>query len=222
MTRDIPQETTDRAVGRPPRISRDDIADAALAIGLSSVKMKAVGERLGVDHSSLYRHVKGRDDLIFVALDRAVSKLDWEQDSPDWRDFLRSMTKAVWALCDAYPGLASALRTMKTIPPSVIAGYARACRRLEEHGFAMDDAVLIIDGIMDMTVGCASRWEQLLENDGAAAETMLNSLETANDAATAPYGARMKELMSGAPKEWWQRKLNLMIEGAAALLVRNE
>ncbi|MBL3587070.1 hypothetical protein JMM61_17060 [Rhodovulum sulfidophilum] len=51
---------------------------------------------------------------------------------------------------------------------------------------------------------------------------MLNSLETADHAATAPYGARMKELMSGNPKEWWQRKLNLMIEGAAALLVRNE
>ena len=161
---------TDRTVGRPPRISREDIADAALAIGLSSVKMKAVGERLGVDHSSLYRHVKGRDELIFMALDRAVSKLDWEQDPADWRDFLRSRAMAVWALCAAYPGLASSLRAMTTIPPSVIAGYARACRRLEEHGFAMDDAVLIIDGIMDMTVGCASRWEQLLENDGAAAE----------------------------------------------------
>ncbi|MBL3587071.1 TetR/AcrR family transcriptional regulator [Rhodovulum sulfidophilum] len=101
----------------PPRISRDDIADAGLAIGLSSVKMKAVVERLGVGHSSLYRHVKGRDDLIFLARGRALSKLDCEQDSPDWRDFLRSRAKTVWALCDAYPGLASALRAMKTIPP---------------------------------------------------------------------------------------------------------
>ena len=222
MKRDSPQETTDRAAGRPPRISRDDIADAALAIGLSSVKMKAVGEKLGVDHSSLYRHVKGRDDLIFMALERALSKLDCEQDSSDWRDFLRFRANAVWALCDAYPGLASALRTMKTIPPSVFAGYARACRRLEEHGFAMDDAMLIIDVLMDMTVTSAFRREQLLENNSTAAETMTSPLESAGDAELAPYGARMKEIMTSPSKGWWERKLNLMIEGAAALLVRNE
>ncbi|WP_319517673.1 hypothetical protein [uncultured Martelella sp.] len=210
-----------RAVGRPARISRDDIAEAALAIGLNDVKMKTVGERLGVDHSSLYRHVRGRGDIIFAAIDRAVARLDWERDSPDWREYLKFRAEAVWALCSANPGLAAALQAMETIPPAVVAGYARICHRLEEHGFAREDAILVVDSIMDMTVDSASRWEQLLENDGTAADRMLNSMDTGGDGENARYGALMKELMSGDPEEWWQRKLSLLIEGAAALLVPN-
>ena len=214
-------KNTGRAVGRPARISRNEIADAALAIGLDVVKMKMVAEQLGVDHSSLYRHVKGRDDLVFAALDRAVNQLDWDSDSPDWRDFLRLRAEALWALCARYPGLASVLRAMKVIPPSVTAGYARACKRLEDHGFATDDAVLVFDSIMDMTADSASRWEQLLENEGAGAEHMLNSLEAGGEGEARRYGTRMKDLLSGDPQNWWHRKLDLLIQGAEVLRGRS-
>ena len=59
--------------GRPARISRDDVAEAALAIGLDKVTLAAIGKRLGVDHSSLYRHVSGRDDILLAAADRVIA-----------------------------------------------------------------------------------------------------------------------------------------------------
>ena len=222
MAMAVSRKSSGRAVGRPARIFRDDAADAALAIGLDVVKMKTVGERLGVNHSSLYRHFKSRDDLILLALDRAVNQLDWDSDSPDWREFLRFRAEALWELCARYPGLASVLRAMKTIPPSVTAGYARACQRLEEHGFATDDAVLVFDSIMDMTVDSASRWEQLLENDGAAAERMLDSLSSGSEGSAQRYGSRMKDLLSGDPQDWWYSKLNLLILGAESLRRRGD
>ena len=69
--------------GRPARISRNAIAEAALDIGLGNATMVAIAERLGVDHSSLYRHVKGRDDILSAAIDAAVGRVDWTPVAQD-------------------------------------------------------------------------------------------------------------------------------------------
>jgi AcrR family transcriptional regulator len=61
-------------VGRPPRISRQAIAEAALEVGLEDLTLRAVAERLGVSVPSLYHHVNGRDELLQLAAERSVSR----------------------------------------------------------------------------------------------------------------------------------------------------
>ena len=62
---------------RPARISRDQIAAAALAIadrdGLEAVSMRSVAARLGVGTMSLYNHVRNKADLERLLLDAATA-----------------------------------------------------------------------------------------------------------------------------------------------------
>ena len=52
-----------RKAGRPPRISRAMIAQAAHELGLEGLTLKAVADHLGVSVAALYHHVSGKDDL---------------------------------------------------------------------------------------------------------------------------------------------------------------
>ena len=54
-------------VGRPPRISRAMIAEAAHELGLEGLTLKAVADHLGVSIAALYHHVSGKDDLMRLA-----------------------------------------------------------------------------------------------------------------------------------------------------------
>jgi AcrR family transcriptional regulator len=61
-------------VGRPARISREAIAEAADALGLEDLTLRAVADRLGVSVASLYHHVDGKDDLLRLAAEHAAAR----------------------------------------------------------------------------------------------------------------------------------------------------
>ena len=62
-------------VGRPARVSRRLIAEAALEVGLSTLTLTSLANRLGVDHSTLYRHVASRDDIVAAHAEGTVQRL---------------------------------------------------------------------------------------------------------------------------------------------------
>jgi AcrR family transcriptional regulator len=67
-------------VGRPARISREAIAEAANEIGLSDLTLRAVADRLGVSIASLYHHVEGKDDLLRLAAEHSAARTPIPQD----------------------------------------------------------------------------------------------------------------------------------------------
>ncbi|MET0883961.1 MAG: TetR/AcrR family transcriptional regulator C-terminal domain-containing protein [Acidimicrobiales bacterium] len=67
-------------VGRPARISREAIAEAANDIGLSDLTLRAVADRLGVSIASLYHHVEGKDDLLRLAAEYSAARTSIPQD----------------------------------------------------------------------------------------------------------------------------------------------
>jgi AcrR family transcriptional regulator len=211
--------------GRPARISRDDVAEAALAIGLDQVTLAAVGKHLGVDHSSLYRHVAGRDDLLLAAADRAIATLDWERQTEDWRVYLESTAEAVWALYVRHPGLADTIRSMTVTPPAGILAFSKACRRLEGFGFTATQAVVILDSVMDMTGDSSSGWRRMTmrtESGDTLGDSIRRSWETqmALHPISTAHVALMSAVIAGDPEDWWRRKLGLILDGAAAMLAR--
>jgi AcrR family transcriptional regulator len=67
-------------VGRPPRISRQMIAEAAHEIGLDGLTLRAVADRLGVSIAALYHHVSGKDELMRLAAEHSASKVPVPRD----------------------------------------------------------------------------------------------------------------------------------------------
>src|ERR671914_947302 len=86
-------EATARRAGRKPRVSREQVLDAALAIadegGLAAVTMANVGSRLGVEAMSLYRHVGNKEEMLDALVDRVFAEIEVPVDARDWREALR-------------------------------------------------------------------------------------------------------------------------------------
>lgn len=206
--------------GRPPRISREAIAEAALALGLDSVTLTAVAAHLGVDHSSLYRHIKDRRDMLLAAADLAIGTLQWRTRTTNWRRYVEKTAEAVWSLYERYPGLAKAIRDLDETPAAGVRAFAETVSRLETMGFARPDAVLLLDSIMDMTVDAAVGWAKLHSAAGApTGETMIRSwtrVAGGHPDMESPI-ATMESVMRGPPHQWWRRKLELLLDGAAAM-----
>jgi AcrR family transcriptional regulator len=63
-------------VGRPPKVDRAMIAEAAHDVGLTGLTMKAVAEHLGVSIPALYHHVDGKDDLMRLAAEYTAGRIE--------------------------------------------------------------------------------------------------------------------------------------------------
>lgn len=99
-----------RRRGRPPRLSRDQLVDAACELGIENLTMAAVAERLGVTHQSLYGWVQDRDELIDLVSDRLIRQIEilGPADPADWRDSLRAYANSLRRLAEETPGFAAA------------------------------------------------------------------------------------------------------------------
>lgn len=69
-----PRTTTPRRRGRPPRVSRDQLVDAAITVMRAqpdeALTVARVAEQAGVSPMALYRHFKDRDELVDEVVDR--------------------------------------------------------------------------------------------------------------------------------------------------------
>jgi len=73
----LPCVSGPKRIGRPAKLSRDAICDATLELvsesGATAFTMRALGEKLGVDPTAVYRHFTDRDDLFREVGDRTLS-----------------------------------------------------------------------------------------------------------------------------------------------------
>ncbi|MFT2708591.1 TetR/AcrR family transcriptional regulator [Clavibacter zhangzhiyongii] len=155
-------------------MSRRLIAEAALEVGLSTLTLTSLAHRLGVDHSTLYRHVASREDIVLLACDTAIARMDWprvpdltadELVAPDglaWRRYLEQAVERVWDMYDRHPGLASAIHHLDTAPDQAILRFTGAIRDLTRMGFPEAEAVLVLDVVLDIAVESYVGWERVL------------------------------------------------------------
>lgn len=97
-----------------PRLSQSDYVAAAFTIaddvGLHALTLKALGERLGVDSTAVYRHFRSKDVLLLAMLDRLLDgKLDAAADHESPRTEIEHVAQVLREVLMAHPPLAVAL-----------------------------------------------------------------------------------------------------------------
>lgn len=93
-------------VGRPPRISRQMIAEAAHEVGLDGLTLRAVADHLGVSIAALYHHVSGKDDLMRLAAEYSATTVPLPRDTGQhWAVWLREWADYNRRVFLAQPGL---------------------------------------------------------------------------------------------------------------------
>lgn len=91
--------------GRPAQISRKDVVECALNLGLENVSMHALGKQLGVSATALYRHVGSKEALVDLCCDYVLGKVELPQEK-DWEAYLYTFAKNFRQALMSIPGSA--------------------------------------------------------------------------------------------------------------------
>jgi AcrR family transcriptional regulator len=142
-------------------LSRERILRAALGLadesGLEAITMRRLGDVLGFEAMSLYRHVQNKQDVIAGILDLVLE--EWETPGPDredWQAAVRSSAVSVHAALMRHPWAAGALGSHAR--PARIAYMDRLLGTLREAGFPADETYTVYH-VLDGFIFGFSQWQ---------------------------------------------------------------
>ncbi|MDX6555153.1 MAG: hypothetical protein QOD86_1348 [Miltoncostaeaceae bacterium] len=195
-------------------LSRRRIVEAALRLidarGLEACTMRALGAELGVKAMSLYRHVRGKDDLWDGVVDLLQEGLAVEGPEPGgWRGVLRGFALRFRAVAREHP---HAFPLLARRPAS---GYLAARGLAEEglgilvdSGFTPDDAAAALRAVSRWVIGFA-----LAESAGAP-EPPPEGADLAGEGYPLLAGL-LDGLAAEPPDELFLFGLDLLLDGLA-------
>jgi AcrR family transcriptional regulator len=146
-----------RGRGRPPRVSRTSIVEAAREISPELLSMQAVADRLGVDRSTINYHFDDRDELFSIV---AAATFGSEMAayvppaSDDWRDWVTGYARAVHAALLKHPETAAYVRLSFGTDAAAFAPVEGLLAKLGEAGFdalGVAQAITYISGVVHIT-----------------------------------------------------------------------
>jgi AcrR family transcriptional regulator len=141
-------------VGRPAQITRERIADAVAEIGLDRVTMKAVAERLGVSVPGLYHHVRGKDDLVRIGLERSMAQVALPEDHGQaWDEWLRDWARYTRQAMIAQPEVLGQFVNGTLDRDRMAIAIDRVMQVLAREGFTPKEALDAFRTISNCAVG---------------------------------------------------------------------
>lgn len=132
------------------------IANAAYEIGLPDLTMRAVADRLGVSSTSLYYHVRDRDDLTRLVAEYSASKLVPPQDrGQHWARWLSEWAEYTRAAFVSQPGLLEQFLNGTIELDRMLPNIDLVIAVMEREGFDPDEAMRAYALVSDVAVGTA-------------------------------------------------------------------
>lgn len=195
-------------VGRPPRISRQMIAEAAHEVGLDGLTLRAVADRLGVSIAALYHHVSGKDELLRLAAEHSAARLPLPRDRGqhwavwlyEWAAYNRDAFVSEPALLGQY--LDGAI-TAESIAERLEGVHAV----LERQGFSADEARQAYDLVSSLGLGMAVTTLRARRDADAGAAPVRAPADAAT--AAAGHGA-------GGDRDLFRSHVTTVLAGLAA------
>jgi AcrR family transcriptional regulator len=124
-------------------LSRERIIDAAVEVadreGLRAVTMRRLGQQLGVEAMSLYKHVADKDDVLAGIADRVASEFELPSRDVDWRMAIRASSIAAYAVLSRHPWAGPLLESDFDPGPARLAYLDGVVGVLHEAGFSLQD-----------------------------------------------------------------------------------
>ena len=133
-----------RRPGRQPRVSREHVLDAALAIadedGLAAVTMANVGGRLDVQAMSLYRHIGNKEQMLDGLVDRVFAEIEVPRDTDDWKAALRRRAISARQALGRHPWAIGLMESRAQPGPTTLAHHDAMLAILFDAGFSGHEA----------------------------------------------------------------------------------
>jgi TetR/AcrR family tetracycline transcriptional repressor len=141
-----------------PRVplSRTRVFEAALRIvdadGVDALTMRRLGEELGADPMSVYRHVDGKDALLDGLSDTLWAEVPGPDAGAHWSDDLRAFARSVRAVFHRHP-LAAPLMIRRFLNRSALEVSHAYLQALRVAGLADTRAAEVIRSLVSYSVG---------------------------------------------------------------------
>ena len=126
-------------------LSRERVLRAAVALadegGIGSLTMRRLGQELGVEAMSLYKHVKNKDDLLDGITDLVLGDIDVPPSGTSWKEAMRHRAISAHEILLAHPWAALQAMSRFNIGPGMTRYLDATLGRLREGGFSIDGAL---------------------------------------------------------------------------------
>ena len=168
--------STTKRVGRPAKLSRDAICQATLELvtegGSATFSMRALGDKLGVDPTAVYRHFVDRDDLLREVGDRALTPVvDGFVPTSDPRKDITTLCIRLRTTLIANPIGLQITAEGPTRRPNELQITEIILSSLDRAGLAVPEAVIAYHTIIEHTLGSAWLDAPLAQAGDARLET---------------------------------------------------
>lgn len=126
-------------------LNREVILDGAIALieqdGPSSLSMRRLGSKLGVEGMAIYHHFRGREELLAAIGDRLLEPLHAFDLGDDWREACRRFATALRDIAVARPATFQLLGLQPLDTPAALEPVERLLGVLVRVGFSPPEAL---------------------------------------------------------------------------------
>ena len=126
-------------------LSRERVLDAAIALadagGIEALTRRRLGQELGVEAMSLYRHVANKEDLLDAMVDVVFGEMYPPAIEGDWKAELRERGISARAALRRHPWAIGLMETRMNPGPANAVHHNATMGCLREAGFPFRDAV---------------------------------------------------------------------------------
>jgi AcrR family transcriptional regulator len=126
------------------RLSPERVLRAAVALadagGIESLTMRRLGQDLGVEAMSLYKHVANKDALLDGMVDLVFAEIDLPSPAGEWNAALRARAISTRAALTNHPWATALMQSRAAPGPATLQHHDAVIGCLREGGFSIQMA----------------------------------------------------------------------------------
>jgi AcrR family transcriptional regulator len=124
-----------------PRLSRTRVVQAGISLadeaGIEALSMRKLGEQLGVEAMSLYKHVANKDDLLGGMIDDVFAEIELPARVRSWRTAMRRRAVSVREVLRRHPWAVPLMQSRTNPGPSTLGHLDALIGILRRAGFSV-------------------------------------------------------------------------------------
>jgi AcrR family transcriptional regulator len=162
-------------------LNRERVLRAAISFadqnGIESLSMRKLGQELGVEAMSLYKHVANKDDMLDGMIDVVFGEIDLPSDGVHWKTAMRQRAISAREVLSRHPWAIGLTESRMKPGPANLRHHDSVIGCFREAGFSIEMAIHAYSALDSYIYGFALQ-ERSLPFDspsevGEAAENML-------------------------------------------------
>jgi AcrR family transcriptional regulator len=184
-----PQRRRDAGQRRPdrirPRLTRDEIVDAAIAIadaeGAEALSMRRIAQVLRSGTMSLYWHVSSKEHLLDLMRDMLMAEIEVPKPSGDWRADLREIAVSSRTMLRRHHWLMDFIGGRPPLGPNTVLSLERSLATLTALRLTPAATFDIFTAVNTYVVGVVLREAQEIRTQQAEAESGIDVDQARSD-----------------------------------------